>query len=232
MTREAGVIDDALRILRKHCGATSVEAFGPVTLAKVREAMIDELDWSRKYINKQVNRIRSMIKWAAAQEIVDAAVAAAVRELVGLKKGRTRARETSPIRPVSDAIVDATLEALPDVVADMVRIQRLTSARPGEICSIASAEIDRTGDVWIYKPVEYKTEHFETNRVIAIGPRGQQILAPYIANRGPNSFCFSLAESQSRRRAVANANRKTPLSCGNRAGTNRVVAPQRKANDR
>ncbi len=62
VTREAGAIDDALRILRKHHGMTVVSDFGPVSLNKLREAMIDELDWSRKYINKQVNRIRAMFK--------------------------------------------------------------------------------------------------------------------------------------------------------------------------
>ena len=35
--------------------------------------------------------------------------------------------------------------ALPEIVADMVRIQRLTSARPGEICSMAPADMDHDG---------------------------------------------------------------------------------------
>ena len=69
----------------------------------------------------------------------------------------------------SDRIVDATLLALPPVVADMVRVQRLTSPRPGEICSMAPADIDRSGDVWVYSPADHKTEHFEKDRVIAIG---------------------------------------------------------------
>jgi integrase len=232
VTREAGVIDDALRILRKHFGQAFVTDFGPLALDEVREAMIDELDWSRKYVNKQVSRIRSMFKWAAAKEIIEGSVSAALRELPGLKKGRSRARETSRVRPVSDAVVDATLGALPEVVADMVRVQRLTSARPGEICSLAPADVDGTGDVWIYRPVEYKTEHFEKDRVIAIGPRAQEVLAPYLANRDSEDFCFSPAESEARRRLEAAARRKTPLSCGNRPGTNRAANPCRKAKHR
>ena len=232
VTREAGIIDDALRILRKHFGRTFIANFGPLALDTLREAMIDELDWSRKYLNKQVNRIRSMFKWAAAKEIVDATVSGVLRELPGLKKGRSRARETSRIRPVSDAIVNATIAALPNVVADMVRVQRLTSARPGEICSMAPVDLDRTADVWIYRPAEYKTEHFEKDRIIAIGPRAQKVLAPYLQDRAPESFCFSPVESELQRRAVAAANRKTPLSCGNCRGSNRVARPQRKANER
>ena len=99
--------------------------------------MIVQLDWSRNYINKQVNRIRAMFKWASANEILDATVAATLRELGGLKKGRTKARETPRVKVVSDTVVEATLKSLPAVVADMVRVQRLTSARPGEICSMA-----------------------------------------------------------------------------------------------
>lgn len=232
VTREAGVIDDALRILRKHFGKTFVDKFGPVALDELRDKMISELDWSRKYLNKQVSRIRTMFKWAAAKEIVDVTVATALREMPGLKKGRTRARENKRVRVVSDAVVDATLVELPEVVADMVRIQRLTSARPGEICSMAPADIDRTDDVWIYRPVEFKTEHFDKDRVIAIGPRAQKVLATYLTDRDPQSFCFSPAESEEKRRAAAAANRKTPLSCGNRPGTNCVAAPRRKPNNR
>jgi integrase len=44
----------------------------------------------------------------------------------------------------------ATIEHLPDVVADMVQLQRLTGARPGEICDIRPGDINRKGDVWEY----------------------------------------------------------------------------------
>ena len=66
VTREAGMIDDVLRFLRKHHGLTIVDDFGPVAL-ELREKMIDDLDWSRKHINKQVNRLRAMFKWASAK---------------------------------------------------------------------------------------------------------------------------------------------------------------------
>ncbi|WP_428306722.1 tyrosine-type recombinase/integrase [Lacipirellula sp.] len=231
-TREAGSIDDALRILRRHHATSFAADFGPVALDSLRDAMVTELDWSRSYINKQVNRIRGMFKWAAAKEIVDSKCSIALKELPGLKKGRSRARESNRVGCVSDAIVELTVAALPQVVADMVRIQRLTSARPGEICSMAPAEIDMSDDVWIYTPAEHKTEHFEKDRIIAIGPKAQSILTPYLVGRHPGAFCFSPRESESLRRRQATANRKTPLSCGNRPGTNRAPAPKRIADSR
>ncbi|MCO6046366.1 hypothetical protein NG895_20905 [Aeoliella sp. ICT_H6.2] len=149
VTREAGAIDDVLRLLRKHHAMTYAADFGPLALDELRGAMIDELDWSRKYINKQVNRLRAMFKWASAKEVIEASVSTALRELPGLKKGRTRAREIERVTVVDDGIIDATLTHLPPMVADMVRIQRLTSARPGEICSMSPVDIDTLGDVWV-----------------------------------------------------------------------------------
>src|SRR5262249_52558157 len=83
-----------------------------------------------------------------------------------------------------------------------------------------------------YRPVEFKTEHFEKDRVIAIGPRAQEILKKYLVDRDSFAFCFSPAESEAKRRANAAKLRKTPLSCGNRQGTNRVSVPARPASDR
>ncbi|QDS99285.1 tyrosine-type recombinase/integrase [Adhaeretor mobilis] len=231
VTREAGTIDEVLRLLRKHHAMTYAADFGPLALDELREAMIDELDWSRKYINKQVNRLRGMFKWASAKEIIDASLSTALRELPGLKKGRTRAREIVKVSSVSDADIKATLEFMPEIVADMVRVQRLTSARPGEICSMSPGDIDTSGDVWVYKPAEHKTEHFEKDRIVAIGPQAQQILKPYLQARGAESFCFSPAESERRRRERAAIARTTPLSCGNRRGSNRVSTPRRTAKD-
>jgi hypothetical protein len=46
------------------------------------------------------------------------------------------APELPPVRPVDDEVVEATLPYLPEIVADMVRLQRLTGARPGEVCGL------------------------------------------------------------------------------------------------
>ena len=107
-----------------------------------------------------------MFKWAAGKELIDPAVPLALRSLAGLKKGRTNARETNGVSCVDDAIVDATVPHLPEVVADMVRLQRLTGARPGEVCSLRPCDLDRSSDVWLYSPCQHKTEHHEKGRII------------------------------------------------------------------
>ena len=67
----------------------------------------------------------------------------ALRCVDGLKRGRTEAREGRKVKPICDADILATIEHLPAVVADMVQLQRLTGARPGEICDIRPGDINR-----------------------------------------------------------------------------------------
>src|SRR5262245_45433802 len=64
---------DALKILRSLYGRTRAEEFGPLALKACRHKMI-EMDWSRKYINAQVDRIRRIFRWAAEEELLSASV--------------------------------------------------------------------------------------------------------------------------------------------------------------
>ena len=224
ITREAGVIDEITTLLGKKYGLGKIDDFGPVELEEFRETLIDDHDWSRKYINKQINRIIAMFRWAAKKEICSANIHAQLKTLGGLKKGRTRARETAGVSCVDNALIDKTLTKLPEIVADMVRFHRLTGARPGEVCSIRPCDIDRSREVWIYTPDSHKTEHFEKGRFIPVGPQAQKVLRPYLLRQAEN-YCFSPVESVERSRRKAEANRKTPRSCGNKRSSNRVTSP-------
>ena len=210
VTREAEQIAEVLRLLRKHHGRVTTDAFGPMLLKELRQQMISEMDWSRKHINKQVSRLVRMFKWAVENELATSEEHAALAAIAGLKKGRTDARETHGVACVDDSVVETTIKHLPELVADMVRLQRLTGARPGEICSLKPEDIDRSGQVWVYTPAAHKTEHFEQDRVVMIGPKAQIILSPYLL-RPADAFCFTPAESERRRYDKLAAERMTPL---------------------
>ncbi len=79
LTREATLIDDVIRILRKHHATDFLDDFGLAALEILREKMIDELDGSRKHINKQVGRLVRMFKWAVGKELVDPSVPVALK---------------------------------------------------------------------------------------------------------------------------------------------------------
>ena len=223
-TDEVRMIKTVAKIARTLYGRTSAAEFGPLALKACREQMLAK-DWCRTHINKQVDRLKRMFKWATENEMIPGAVYEALRCVAGLKRGRTPAREGRKVKPVSDTDILATLEHLPSVIADMVQLQRLTGARPGEICAIRPGDINRTGDFWEYVPESHKTEHHDKARVIFIGAKGQRILLPYLL-RAADAYCFSPREAEEKRRAAQHEARQTPLSCGNRPGTNRKARPR------
>jgi integrase len=229
-TNEVRMIKAAIKIVRELYGRTPAAEFGPLALQAVREAMIAK-DWCRNQVNKQVDRVKRMFKWATRQQMIPGGVYEALRCVDGLKRGRTAAREGRKVTPISDADVVATMEHLPAVVADMVQLQRLTGARPGEICDIRPGDINRKVDPWEYVPQSHKTEHHDRPRVIFIGPKAQKILLPYLL-RAADAYCFSPREAESKRRAAQHEARRTPMSCGNRPGSNRKARPRRSAGEK
>lgn len=229
-TREVHAILAAAKFVKDMYGREPVNDFGPLKLQAVQQAMI-RAGWCRSNINKQVGRIVRMFSWGVSQELVPAEKAQALREVDGLHQGRSVARESAPVLPVEDSIVNATLEHLPDVVADMVRLQRLTGCRPEEVCLLRPADLDTTGAVWRYRPQQHKTQHHGRERVIFIGPKAQDVLRPYLL-RSAKDYCFCPSDSERKRRREAHTLRVTPLSYGNRPGTNRSRKAKRPAGER
>lgn len=223
-------IASSVRPLRRLYGETQARDFGPLALEVVRNEFVRQ-DYVRSAINARVDRIRRVFRWAVSKELLPASVYDALRAVPGLRRGRTEARERKPIRPVTDAVVEATLPHLSPVVADMVRLQRLTGARPGEVCLLRPCDVDRSGEVWAYRPSRHKTEHHGQERTILIGPKAQEVLRPYLL-RSPGAFCFAPSESERKRRERQHEARRTPIGQGNRPGTNRKSHAQRPAGDR
>jgi integrase len=226
-TSEQAAIRSTLRVVKQFYGDLVAADFSARELKTVRLQMIDA-GLARSTVNDNVGRIRRMFKWAASEQLVPASVLAELAVVDGLRRGRTHAKETEPVEPVDDAIVDTTLPHLPAVVADMVLLQRLTGARPHEITILRPVDVDRSGDVWIFTPATHKTEHRGKRRRIPIGPQGREILLCYLA-RDAGAYCFRPVDSEAKRRAARHEARRVPLSYGNRPGTNRAAKPKRTA---
>ena len=180
-----GTIKPTLRRVRKLYGPTSVKDFGPLKLKAFRQTLIDERDekgrrLSRPYINRSVRMVRSIFKWGVGEELVPAGVFHGLLAVEGLRLGRSDAPEPPGVRAVPDATVEATLPHLCPTVADMVRLQRLTGMRPGEVCRMTAAELDTTGEVWLYAPRAHKTAHHGKSRIVAIGPRARAVLERHL----------------------------------------------------
>lgn len=222
-TDELTAIKRAIGVVQELYGRKPACEFGPLALKAVQGSMIDR-GWCRNQINKHIDRVRRVFKWAVSEEIIPSSVHESLRTVSGLRRGRTKAKEGEPVRPVADSVVEATLEHLPVVVADMVRLQRLTGMRPGEVCIVRPCDLDRSGDVWVYRPGSHKVQHYDRERVIPIGPNAQDVLLRYLA-RDSKSYCFQPRDSERKRQAERHADRRTPMSCGNRPGSNRLGKP-------
>ena len=208
-TSEQHCIRSALRHVRRLYDDLPAIEFGPLALKSVRRSM-EESRLCRSTINEHVGRIRRLFRWAVSEELLPASVYQALATVSGLQKGRTTAREPEPILPVEDNVVDATLSHLPVVVRDMVRFQRLTGCRPGEVCRLRPCDIDRSDDVWQFRPETHKTEHHGRSRFIFIGPLAQAVLLPYLL-RNSDAYCFSPTESEKKLHDEMRANRKTKV---------------------
>lgn len=210
-------------------GQTPAAEFGPLKLKAFRQSLVDA-GLARTTVNHQTTRIRRIFSWAVEQELLPASVCHALREVKGLRYGRSGAREPEPVQPVADDMVDATLPYLAPQVRAMVELQRMTGMRSGEVCIMRTADISTSGSVWTYTPHRHKNTHRGHARIVCLGPKAQEILRPWLRT-DLNAYLFQPAEVDQWRREQRHAKRQTPLAYGNRPGTNRVRKSKRKAGD-
>jgi len=166
---------------------------------------------SRRYTNHLGGAIKRVFRWGASQELLPVVVYQGLATVAGLKKGRTDARESDPIKPVSDAAIEATLPHLPRPIRAMVELQRLTGCRAGEVVIMRPCDVDRSDKVWAYRPQTHKTAHLNRERIVFIGPKAQAVLAPWLL-RDAEAYCFSPSESEELHRSERRADRKSPLT--------------------
>lgn len=223
---EAANYATLMQRLGKAYGRTLAAEFGPLRLKAFRQSLIDE-GLSRGHVNHSINRVRHIFKWAVENELTPAATIDALRCVAGLRYGKSDAKETEPIRPVPAAYVDAVLPYVAPQVAAMIDLQRVTGMRSGEVCRMRGTDLNMAGSVWTYAPERHKTMYRGHSRVVYLGPKAQEILRPWLRT-DLQAHLFSPAQAEQHRRTVQHAARKTPLSCGNRPGTNRVPRQRQK----
>jgi integrase len=118
----------------------------------------------------------------------------------------------------------------------MIRVQRNSGARPGEVCAmrrcdlslspaerlpvpgtkahfrVSALEIEGDGGgrvpIWLYVPARHKTTHRGKVRVIVLAPPAQEALRPFL-DRPSEAFLFSPKEEQGERFIAMRKARKT-----------------------
>ncbi|HZZ79828.1 MAG TPA: hypothetical protein VFE62_15020, partial [Gemmataceae bacterium] len=166
-TGELDLVRLACRPLKALYGRTQARQFGPLSLKAVRQKLI-ESNLSRGYVNSSVGRIKRMFKWAVENELVPLSLYHGLTAVAGLRRGRSAARETEPVKPVPEAFIAAILPHVGEHIRAMIQFQLLTACRPGEAIIMRARDLDTSGRVWIYRPENHKTEHHGFKREIYI----------------------------------------------------------------
>jgi integrase len=203
-------VKTAMGFLVKHYGRESVDNFAPMSLVFIQKQLVEH-GYARPMVNRYVGIVKRAFKHGVKFGWVNAQTSYALQAVDNLKKGRTRAHEYRNIKPVASDDFEKTLSALPKRVADMARIQRLCVMRPQDVCNLRLVDIDRSGDVWLYRPYTHKTAHLGDVLTKYIGKTAQEILTPYLLEKAntPEAFLFTPADTMQDRAIELRKNRKT-----------------------
>jgi integrase len=180
-------------------------------------------------VNRFTGTIVRFFKWCVENELVPPSVHHGLRAVSGLRRGRSEARETRPIRPAPDALVDAIERHVPAQIRAMIQLQRLTGMRPGEACIMRSGDIDVSGRVWIYTPREHKTEHLDRQRQVYLGPAAQNVIKPWLRT-DLEGYLFQPKEAMKALAEERRRNRRTSMTPSQQART-RLAKPEKTPGD-
>ena len=215
--------------------------FGPDELRDVQHAVVahrylrgkTEKRYTRRGVNDTIKWIRTIWKWAMGRQFVTAEHVQGLAEVKPLRMGDTDAPDNRRRHRVTEDDFRKVIKVVPRVIADMLQLIWHTGMRPYEVCGMRPFDLLHDDpDCWLYIPGrdqtpvgKHKTTHHEKVKVIPLTLKSQKILSPRIKNFSSKKYIFSPEETMQDIRAQRYADRQTPLSCGNRPGTNRKEHP-------
>jgi integrase len=180
----------AMAHVRKLFGAISVNDFGPLRMLAVRQSMVDA-GWSRRWINKQVCRVRLIFKLGVSWEMVRVDVFHALKTLPPLTIGETSAPEPEPRMAVSESDLNAVRNVLTELHRDIFDLMLLCGSRPAELIYLTTGMINRNGEIWRVDLVHHKNAKKGKPRTLFFNSAAQLILRKYL-QPNPDARLFSI----------------------------------------
>ena len=204
----AAVFALACRLLGEYSGRERAGEFSPGALRRWRDWLLAEAprEDGKGYAPSTVNRClaaaKEVYRWAAENDLVPGAVWHA---LLAVKPVETRSRRVPPADPVT---VEKCLAGSHATLRAALRVQYLAAMRPGEVLGLTPADVSLAGQlpdgtsfagVWVYvvAPAFNKLHHRGIPRYVFIGPRGQDVLRPFLDGRPGERAAFSPADFSS-----------------------------------
>lgn len=146
----------------------------------------------RDTINKKVNVVKNMLRYALMHEMESAEAVSRILEIRPIKKGDPDAFDYPEVEPADWDVVTKLFPYLSPMFQDMLSIMRYTGARPGEIRLMRPCDIDKSDpDAWVYERSDHKTMRYGHERHIVIGKRAQPFLSKYLL-RPVEDYCFQI----------------------------------------
>ena len=214
-----------------------VSDFGPDELLDVQNALVSyeyvqgkkKKRYTRGGVNNLIKWIRRIWKWGMGRQFITAEQVQGLDEVKPIKMGKTKAPDKSKRARVTEEEFQSVIGSVSGVVGDMLQLIWYTAMRPYEVCNMRPFDILYDNpDCWLYIPGrdqtpvgQHKTTRFERVKVIPLASKCQKILRSRIKDFGSKEYIFSPQEAMQEFYNNKAQNRETPLSCGNRPGTNR-----------
>ena len=207
-----------MRRFRRMFSSRLLASINETDIQKFHHSMVKE-GLTRGYIKETMRRFVRM--WRKARRYVPDRNYLEVKEYhEDCVKNSDAGKESRVVPPVDPAVLERTIEFLPPVVQDMVKLHRLLGCRGSELCDLTRGMIDTSPDAngnWVATLIKHKTARHGHARKLYFNASAQAILAKYM-DRGADDYLFSPAESEKVRLKAAHEARVTPLSCGKQAG--------------
>lgn len=179
------------RDLEALCGDMEASAFGVKAFKLLRSR------WVERGLRASTARqyswfVKDLFRWGGEEELIPGAIHEALSCVRPIRAGKEGTPEKVERVPVEDEAFEATMARCNPHVAAMARVQRLTGMRSGEVVVMRTGSIDRSGEVWVYRPEHYKGKTAGVKqKAVALGPKSQAVLAPWIARRpGASEYLF------------------------------------------
>jgi integrase len=201
------IIDEFL--LELYSG-TPADEFSTTCLDLVRGAMKQSKRFNRDVLNRHTRRIISIFKWGVWKELCKESTWQKLTVIPPYKKGEPGTFEGRKRKPVSDDVLIRTIKYAVPTEAAMIKVHRLTGARPGEICNLTVGALYlKEGKILL---TEHKTKAHVGERTVDLRPEAREIIAPYLAGKKPEDAVFSPRQVMTERYAAKRAGRKTNLT--------------------
>lgn len=188
LSDEVWCFKSAIKPLVELYGFLEVNQFTPLALKAVRQAMIDRptqapreskrvpRPWCRSFINKSVNRIRHVFKWAVENGMANVATLQGLQAVSPLKSGKCAVPDHQRREAVTDEHIEAVRVELSQYHLDLFDLMRATGARPSELLGLSMNDIETTGETWVADLNKHKNAHRGLSRKLFFGPKSQLIL--------------------------------------------------------